>query len=329
MFMLFCARRPMQKKSSTPDPVPGASTAASEPALPAPGEAQSGQLGARFPLRILAADDVRTNRELLRQLMGYFGFEAEIVGDGAGVLAALSRRSFDLILLDIQMPVMDGLEAAREIVRLHPDRDRRPKLVALTANSLAEDREACLAAGMDDCLTKPITPRAFQTCLVRLFEKIPSAQRPGSTAPQPADPVELPLVDFRYLAAAIPGLSGAQLAAVQGRMHRAVTRDFEAIWPRIVEAGSRQDHDQLAAALHALKGCFSTVGWSRLASRCAEAFLSARAQQFSEWATFPDELQRLYSASTVEMTRYLAAIAPPASAAPVPPAGGSPLQPGR
>ncbi len=267
-----------------------------------------------MPLRILAADDVRTNRELIRRLTAYFGYEAEVVENGTEVLAALSRRSFDLILLDVQMPVMDGLDAAREIVRLQPDPGRRPKMVAITAASMAGDRTACLTAGMDDCLDKPILPRAFEACIIRLFTAAPSAPTPAPLPVAPAEPRPLPLVDRLHLEAAIPGLSGAQLAVIQRRMHRAVVRDFETIWPRIIKAVSHRDQKQLASALHALKGCFSAIGWSRIAGRCAAALTRARALQFADWATFPGELQQLYAASTAEMTRYFNAMEAAAAA---------------
>jgi CheY-like chemotaxis protein len=316
----------MSKESSLQIPLAGAAAASPEPAPATPAESPPGQLGERIPLQILAADDVRTNRELLRQLTSHFGYEAEIVENGAEVLAALDRHPFDLILMDVQMPVMDGLETAREIVRRHPG-DGRPKIVALTAGSSEGDREACLAAGMDDCLAKPISWKTFQTCIVRLFPETPSASIPGTPPVQPADSGLLPLVDFAHLETAIPGLSGAQLAAIQRRMHRAVVSDFEKIWPRVLDASSRQDQGDLAEALHGLKGCFSTVGWSRIADRCAEAMRCARAQQFVEWSTLPGELQHLFAASTAEMTRYLAAVASLAPIAPAPPTRGSSQSP--
>ena len=147
----------------------GAGATAPAPATSAPGESPQPRPRARLPLHILAADDVRTNRSFIRQLAGYFGYEAELVENGAEVLAALGRGSFDLVLLDLHMPVMDGLEAAREIVRLQPDPSRRPRMVALTAEASADDRKACLAAGMDDCLVKPFSLNAFKACLARLF----------------------------------------------------------------------------------------------------------------------------------------------------------------
>jgi CheY-like chemotaxis protein len=273
-------------------------------------------LSERVPLRIIAADDVRTNRELIRRLAAYFGYKAEVVENGAEALAALSQCSFDLILLDVQMPVMDGLETAREIVRLQPDPKRRPKMVAITADSMAGDRKACLAAGMDDCLDKPISPRAFEACIMRLFTGAASAQPAALLPVSLAKPVTLPLVDLLHLETAISGLSGAKLVAIQRRMHCAVIRDFETIWPRIIKAVSRQDQSQLAEALHALKGCFSAIGWNRIADRCAEALQRTHAQQFAEWSTFPDELQQLYAASTAEMTRHLASIEAPEGAVP-------------
>ena len=305
----------MEKEPSERIAVSGDAAAAPAPASPRPVANPRSLLGARVPLHILAADDVRTNREFLRQLMAFFGYQAQIVENGAEVLAALSQRPFDLILLDVQMPVMDGLEAAREVVRLQPDPGRRPKMVALTANSEAGDQKACLAAGMDFCLAKPISLRAFDACVVRLFTGTRSPPTPVPLPAPAAEVLPLPLVDFKHMEATISGLSSAQLVAIQQRMHRAVAKDFESIWPRILEAVSHQDQRQLAEPLHALKGCFSALGWKRIAGRCAEALQQAHAQQFSSWATFPDELQRLYADSTAEMTRHLATIEVPATAA--------------
>ena len=281
----------MPEESITQVPVPGDGTTTPVTAPVRPGPNPLRQLSARVPLHILAADDVRINRELVRQVTAYFGYQAEIVENGAEVLATLSRHPCDLILLDVQMPVMGGLETAREIVRLHPDPGQRPKMVALTASSEPVDQAVCLAAGMDDCLAKPVSPRAFEACVVRLFTGVPSARSPVAPPPGLQNPWSPPWSISRTWRQRFPGISGAQLVATQRRMHRAVTADFETIWPRVVEAISRQDQSRLAEALHALKGCFSALGWNRIAGRCAEALQRARAQQFAEWSTFPDELQ--------------------------------------
>ena len=132
----------------------------------APAAAAASGESLRLPLRILAADDVRTNREWIRQLAGHFGYEATIVVNGAEVLAALGRNSFDLILLDVQMPVMDGFMATREIRRRFPS-ECQPAIIAFTANTLPGDRELCLAAGMDDYLSKPVDPAEMSAKLER------------------------------------------------------------------------------------------------------------------------------------------------------------------
>jgi signal transduction histidine kinase/CheY-like chemotaxis protein len=105
-------------------------------------------------LRILLAEDNRVNQRVACLLLKKLGYSAQVVENGQEALDALARDSFDLVLLDIQMPVMDGLTAAREIHHLHGA--ERPRLVALTADAMADDRRQCLAAGMDDYVSKPV-----------------------------------------------------------------------------------------------------------------------------------------------------------------------------
>ena len=94
------------------------------------------------------------------------GHHVEVVDTGLAALAALKRASFDAVLMDVQMPEMDGLEATREICRQFP-LDTRPRIIAMTANAMLEDREACMAAGMDDYVAKPIRMNELQAALER------------------------------------------------------------------------------------------------------------------------------------------------------------------
>jgi PAS domain S-box-containing protein len=113
------------------------------------------EMGRRHPLRILLAEDNPTNQILAREVLGRLGYAVEVAGNGLEVLDALKRRAFDAILMDVQMPEMDGLEATREIRRLFAAEDQ-PRIIALTADAMEEDRRRCLAAGMDDYLSKPL-----------------------------------------------------------------------------------------------------------------------------------------------------------------------------
>ncbi len=112
-------------------------------------------LALRLPLRILVAEDNPVNQALALAILRKMGYRADVAADGQEVIDALERQRYDLIFMDVQMPVMDGLCATR-IIRERYAGDDRPQIVALTANVMADDREACMASGMDDFLSKPI-----------------------------------------------------------------------------------------------------------------------------------------------------------------------------
>ena len=117
-------------------------------------------------LRILVADDNAVNIKVVTSLLSRLGHPAEVATNGLEVLAAMDRQAFDLVFLDIQMPEMDGLEAARRI-RGREHLRGRPWLVALTANAMSSDRADCLAAGMDDHVAKPIGLKQLAAALER------------------------------------------------------------------------------------------------------------------------------------------------------------------
>ncbi len=113
------------------------------------------QMGQQLPLRILLAEDNATNQKLALRLLARMGYEADVAANGLEVLAALRRQLYDVILMDVQMPEMDGLEATRTLRQEFPA-VRQPRVIAMTANAMQGDREMCLAAGMDDYVSKPI-----------------------------------------------------------------------------------------------------------------------------------------------------------------------------
>ncbi len=121
-------------------------------------------LGARHPLRILLAEDNPVNQKLALRLLERMGYAADLAVDGLAAIAAIEDSVYDVVLMDVQMPKLDGLEATRRI-RLRWPGLAGPRIVAMTANAMEGDREMCLAAGMDDYLSKPIRPEALSEAL--------------------------------------------------------------------------------------------------------------------------------------------------------------------
>ena len=112
-------------------------------------------MAARHPLRILLAEDNVVNQKLALKLLQQMGYRADIASNGVEAIESVERQTYDVVLMDVQMPEMDGLESSRRITSAMPP-GHRPRIVAMTANAMQGDREACLAAGMDDYIAKPI-----------------------------------------------------------------------------------------------------------------------------------------------------------------------------
>ncbi len=117
-------------------------------------------------LRILVAEDNRMNLKIMLRLLGKMGLEADVAANGVEAVAAVHRKSYDLILMDLQMPEMDGLEATRKILA-DGDESDRPRIIACTANATEDDRRRCMAAGMDDFIAKPIGLEKIRKALER------------------------------------------------------------------------------------------------------------------------------------------------------------------
>jgi PAS domain S-box-containing protein len=112
-------------------------------------------MASRHPLRVLLAEDNVVNQKLALRLLSQMGYRADVAANGLEVLQAVDRQPYDVILMDVQMPEMDGLEATRRLCAAL-DAFKRPRIIAMTANAMQGDREMCLAAGMDDYISKPI-----------------------------------------------------------------------------------------------------------------------------------------------------------------------------
>jgi two-component system, sensor histidine kinase and response regulator len=138
---------------------------------------------------VLIADDNRINQELATELLRLVDLQVEVADNGRIAVDMARRGAYDLILMDMQMPEMDGLEATR-LIRMVPELDTTP-IVAMTASAFGADRDACLAAGMNDHLGKPVNPAALYEKMLRWLDESRKAPRAAPVDP-PAPPVVQP-----------------------------------------------------------------------------------------------------------------------------------------
>ncbi|MEW6737857.1 MAG: response regulator, partial [Acidobacteriota bacterium] len=123
-----------------------------------------------YPLRILLAEDNLVNQKVALRILEKMGYRADVAANGLEVLVALHRQQYDVVLMDVHMPEMDGLAASQRInEQWH--RDERPTIIAMTANAMQGDREECLAAGMDDYICKPVKVEELQSALQKATNK--------------------------------------------------------------------------------------------------------------------------------------------------------------
>ena len=202
--------------------------------------------GDREPLRILLAEDNPLNQKVARLLLGKLGYSADLAANGLEVLAALERQDYDVVLMDVMMPELDGLEATRRIVGRWP-REQRPRIVALTASAMREDRERCLAAGMDEYLSKPIDLQA-------LAEALQHARREAKGEPREPEAPSLPMIDELWR------LDPQETT----RLVESFLVHLDLQLGSLREAVEQGDAPAIEQVAHSLRGASATLGLPRL-----------------------------------------------------------------
>lgn len=219
--------------------------------------------------RALIVEDNELNQLVASGLVGRLGFEVQLAGNGAEALSALEKEAFDIVLMDCHMPVMDGFAATEEIRRRERGGPRTP-VVALTAGALVSDRERCLAAGMDDYVSKPIEPDVLSEVLDRWVDaSLLASPAPAPSAGSSLATEEEPSVDGSRLEglAGLRGADGRSLLASFVTSFTGRSPDRMATLRRCCETG---DDSALVAAAHELKGSAGTIGAVRVAALSAE-----------------------------------------------------------
>ncbi len=256
---------------------------------------ESRQKSSLFPLRILLVEDNRANQELARMALENFGYQVVVAKNGMIALSLLADEDVDAVLMDIQMPVMDGLNATRAIRAFEKGEDgpdmlskelkqslttrlsgRHLPIIALTAHAMAEDRNLCMEAGMDVYLTKPLLPNQVTTSL-GLFLDSP----PGSPTPVPEQGLSL-TEQVRHYLRQTTHLSEEQVDTIYQLSCDSIVNNLG----KAEDALKKGAFSELASSIHTLKGTLLQCGltpWADKAQNIVSAARSESQQPYGDW----------------------------------------------
>jgi CheY-like chemotaxis protein/HPt (histidine-containing phosphotransfer) domain-containing protein len=244
----------------------------------------------RFAGRVLLVEDNPVNQAVAERMLQRLGLDVALAPDGRAAVAATLDRAFDLILMDVQMPVMDGLDATRAIRAQQASHGVHTPIVALTANAMEQERGLCLGAGMDDFLPKPFSWVQLHQLLARWLRPLP----PGAADAEAATPGVARSRDFvvpgehrRFDAAVldrtvlerIRELGGTDKPDLLSKVLDLFLHDVPRHLAAIQQAWQRRDAPLIAISAHALKSSSAHTGALRLSAMCAALESDARAAE--------------------------------------------------
>lgn len=225
------------------------------------------KLAQRLPLRILLAEDHLVNQKVALLLLGRLGYRADIAANGLEVLEALHRQPYDVVLMDVQMPEMDGLEASRRICEEWPAH-ARPWIIAMTANAMQGDRQLCLDAGMNDYISKPIRVEALNQALSQCLPnpEPQQAQKEESDSNKPE--IDMPAVNLTELQAFCSSID-QDSTEILSLLANCYLEESVKLLQAMKLAIAQADTQTLNRAAHTLKGSSANLSAAPLAQLCA------------------------------------------------------------
>jgi two-component system, sensor histidine kinase and response regulator len=207
-------------------------------------------------MRILIADDDTGTRELLTDLLRHSGHSVTAVADGRAALDALAKERFEIVLMDEEMPVMNGIEAARAIVQAAVAGEKRPIIIGISGNTSPEDEQRCLEAGMDAFFSKPIR-------MAELFSVLAVLARRQASFPEPVESAA-PEMNSEGLAMHLDRVTGGNQKITQSLLKTFLADSPEKL-AAIRRAVSQGDAEALGTAAHSLKGSLALMGAQKAA----------------------------------------------------------------
>jgi len=243
----------------------------------------------RFAGRVLLVEDNPINQAVAERMLQRVGLNVAVARDGRAAVEAMRERTFDLVLMDVQMPVMDGMDATRAIRVREASQAVHTPIVALTANAMPQEREQCLAAGMDDFLPKPFSSAQLHQLLGRWLKALPAAVDGDAAAGGPdaaaARDFFVPGEHRRFEAAVldrnvverIRELGGTERPDLLTKVVELFVQDVPRHLAAIQRAWQSRDAAQIATSAHVLKSSSAHTGAMRLSAMCAALESDARA----------------------------------------------------
>jgi PAS domain S-box-containing protein len=236
---------------------------------------------ARSALRILLAEDNAMNQKVALRLLEQLGYRADVATNGLEAIEALERQPYDVVLMDVQMPELDGLDATRRICERWPA-ETRPHIIAMTANALPEDREACFAAGMNDYVAKPIRAEELVAALKRA--------RPLANGDGDAAGVEFVSLDD----AALGNLRDLGGDDFLGEVIDAFLADAPSLLATLRSSLDAGNDEELRRAAHTLKSNGATLGAAGFADLCRDLEQRAKARELDGAPELVDRIEEEY-----------------------------------
>jgi CheY-like chemotaxis protein len=261
----------------------------------------SQRLGDRIPLKILIAEDNLINQELAMAMLIKIGYQPDVVDNGLAVLEALQMNHYDLLLLDVQMPEMDGLETADYLVHHWEDLQtgyERPTIIAMTASAMQGDREMCLRAGMDDYISKPIMMESLQ----RTIEKwaIGGQNDLVSSSETKSTPQQSSVIDL----AAIKNLEQINPKLIGRMIHLFTVEEAPTLLQNLKEAIANNDSANVSYNAHTLKGSSNILGAKDLGQLCLEVELKGKRGDNTGLSDLFSQIEEQYKIACQELTRF-------------------------
>lgn len=259
------------------------------------------EMGERLPLRILLAEDNATNQKLAMRLLERLGYRADLAANGLEVLQALERQEYDVILMDMQMPEMDGLETTRRIRNLTGFKQpqvanlsgfSQPRIIAMTANAMQGDRELCLAAGMDDYVSKPIRVEELIGALRRSAPEEPVTQAVFTPAPPHLLTSSPPLLDPAAIANLRDMVGGEPEYLAE--LIDSFLEDAPVLLANMAKAVAEGDAAALRLHAHSLKSNAADFGAKELSELCKEMELAGKTGEMTGTAVLFSQAQTIY-----------------------------------